>query len=228
MYLTKAEKMMGSKEVAALTGKRHDHVVRDIRSMLNQIDSPDLGNEQYQEVKDNRGFTSEFFLNHDLTMLLLTGYDVRARLKVIQRWKQLEKQSSQPMVVLPDFTNPAIAARAWADEVEAKEKALLTIAERENTIKAISKLNREAGDLTMEEFVKNLGVPKLGRNTVYRILRINGVFRHNNYPYQSYVDKGLFKLKPVAEYDGYVTYQTVVTPKGSVWLTKKLEDCGYL
>ena len=228
MQLMKTEKRMGSKEIAELTGKQHSNVLRDIRRMLDDVGDSNLNPEQYQMVMLDNGMTGEVLLDHDLTMLLLTGYDVRARLKVIQRWKQLERQNSQPLVVLPDFTNPAIAARAWADEVEAKEKALLSVAEKEKTIMAISKLNRDAGDLTMEEFVKNLGVPNLGRNTVYRILRINRVFRHNNYPYQSYVDKGLFKLKPVAEYDGYVTYQTVVTPKGSVWLTKKLEDCGYM
>ena len=228
MQLMKTEKRMGSKEIAELTGKQHSNVLRDIRRMLDDVGDSNLNPEQYQMVMLDNGMTGEVLLDHDLTMLLLTGYDVRARLKVIQRWKQLERQNSQTLVVLPDFTNPAIAARAWADEVEAKEKALLSVAEKEKTIMAISKLNRDAGDLTMEEFVKNLGVPNLGRNTVYRILRINRVFRHNNYPYQSYVDKGLFKLKPVAEYDGYVTYQTVVTPKGSVWLTKKLEDCGYM
>lgn len=133
LMTSNTNKMMSSKEVSALTGKRHDHVVRDIRSMLNQIDSPDLGNEQYQVVKDNRGFTSEFLLNHDLTMLLLTGYDVRARLKVIQRWKELEAEVVNTLT-LPNFTDPAEAAIAWANEYKAKQLALEQLKQQQESV----------------------------------------------------------------------------------------------
>ena len=85
---------MSSKEIAKLTAKNHSHVLRDIRSMIEQLDNPKLDgidSKRFLVVKraDN-GQTSEIKLDHDLTLLLLTGYDVNARFKVIQRWKELE------------------------------------------------------------------------------------------------------------------------------------------
>lgn len=49
---------MSSTDIANLTGKRHDHVLRDIRKMLAALgDSPNLGD--VEEVTDARGYTQE-------------------------------------------------------------------------------------------------------------------------------------------------------------------------
>lgn len=126
-----SNKMMSSKEVAALTGKQHSNVLRDIRNMLDLLDSSELNHEQYQSFSDGRGYTSEVLLDHDLTMLLLTGYDVRARLKVIQRWKELEQVQQS---AIPNFTDPAEAAIAWANEYKAKQLALEQLKQQEESV----------------------------------------------------------------------------------------------
>lgn len=92
---------MSSKEIAELTGKRHDHVIRDIKSMLEQVlgYSPDLGNEQIQGVKvekDHRGFIKVIHLDHSHTITLITGYDARQRKKVVDRWLELEASGNPP------------------------------------------------------------------------------------------------------------------------------------
>lgn len=106
--LTVAPVTMSSREIAELTGKRHDHVIRDIRGMLDALgDDPVLGN--VLEDKDTRGYTACFRLNRELTELLLTGYSVPLRLKVIRRLNELEAGGSRPMTQIE-----IIAAQAQA------------------------------------------------------------------------------------------------------------------
>lgn len=113
---------MSSREIAKLTGKRHDHVLADCRKMLEALNlqSPDfLG-----DYKDDRGRTyQEFWLDQDLTLTLMTGYSIPLRHKVTKRWRQLESGEVLPQKsasYLPEYRR----ARAIKMEVEAMNLAL--------------------------------------------------------------------------------------------------------
>lgn len=85
---------MSSREIAELTGKPHKHVIRDVRVMIDELekDGPDLGHEDFQELKDARDYTAEFRLNRRLVEILVTGYSIPLRAKVIDRLHELESQ----------------------------------------------------------------------------------------------------------------------------------------
>jgi hypothetical protein len=89
---------MSTKEISQLTFKKNKNVLRDAKNMIDQLkkDGSDLSHEQYQEVTDERGYTSEIILDKELTMTLITGYSVVLRNKVIKRWQELEG-NSKPM-----------------------------------------------------------------------------------------------------------------------------------
>lgn len=108
---------MSSLEISELTGKHHKHVIRDIRDMLAELekDGPVLGHAG--ETKDGRGYTTLFELDKELTELLLTGYSVPLRLKVIRRLNELEAQNRKS-VALPSY---AEALRLYADQIEQTE-----------------------------------------------------------------------------------------------------------
>lgn len=126
-----ATQTMTSREIAELTGKDLSNVHRDIREMLEAIKKDDSGLNHPQEDKDVRGYTTCFYLNRELTDTLLTGYSVVARHRVIARWHKLEAERAKPAFTLPDFTNPAAAARAWADAIEATQAVTI---ERDHAI----------------------------------------------------------------------------------------------
>ena len=80
---------MTSLEIAELTGKRHDHVVRDVRNMLNSLEI--LTPQIWGVRSTDRGRTYEVaILDKELTYTLITGYSIPLRNAVIKRWLELE------------------------------------------------------------------------------------------------------------------------------------------
>jgi phage regulator Rha-like protein len=111
---------MSSREIAELTGKRHPDVKRDIFVML-----PGLGLDAsrfahtYRD-KQNRQQVEIKLLKRE-TLILVSGYSVALRARIVDPWMELEERAVTP--ALPDFSNPAMAARAWAEQFEAKQIA---------------------------------------------------------------------------------------------------------
>ena len=108
---------MSSLEIAELTGKRHSDVMRDIRVMLG-----DLGIAERKFASsyvDSTGRTLPCYLLPKREAVLLgSGYDVTIRAKMYDRIEELERQK---VTALPDFSDPIAAARAWADQYEARQ-----------------------------------------------------------------------------------------------------------
>lgn len=102
---------MSSREIAELTGKRHDHVLRDIDNLLAELGetSPQL----WGHLPDAYGRPQRVaLLPKDLTITLVAGYSAPLRHRIVTRWMELEEAQAGPK--LPNFNNPAEAARAWA------------------------------------------------------------------------------------------------------------------
>lgn len=89
---------MSSREVAELTGKRHDHVLRDIATLnesYEEIALPKVGESTYLNSQ-NKTFR-EFLLTKMQTFDLMTGYDAILRIRVNRRWEELEKKNAKPL-----------------------------------------------------------------------------------------------------------------------------------
>lgn len=106
------------------------------------------------------GRPQEYYdLDMDQMMLVGMRESKVVRKKVLEKLKELQQQTTKP--VLPDFTDPVAAARAWADEVEQKllaqqrEKEALEYVDRQ--ARYIDNLENQLRDgLTLSEFAKRL------------------------------------------------------------------------
>lgn len=87
---------MSSGEIAELTGKDHSHVMRDIRAMLELLkkDASIFGG-IYQDAY-GRGKPC-FNLPKRETLILISGYSVAMRARIIDRWQELEAQQAKPV-----------------------------------------------------------------------------------------------------------------------------------
>lgn len=118
---------MSSREIAELTGKRHDNVLADIRKMLAEIQSP----EKLGDYKDSRGRTYQMLLlDKEETLILVSGYSIKMRAAIIRRWQELESQVSKPN--LPQNYIESLEALLASE----KEKEKLALENKEMAPKA--------------------------------------------------------------------------------------------
>lgn len=91
---------MSSLEIAELTGKRHDAVLRDIRRLLEDLEVGDhkfVGTYVSSQGKELPCYN----LDWDHTYALCAGYSATLRMKIIRRWKELEtKASTVPVLTI--------------------------------------------------------------------------------------------------------------------------------
>ncbi|MBX8697696.1 Rha family transcriptional regulator [Shigella sonnei] len=101
---------MSSRQIAEFTGKKHSNVMRDIREMYESLGIIDQLKTEFVERINNLGYAVKepvYHLDEEMTLTLVTGYDVKRRMVVIQEWKRLkeenEKLRSTPVNPYADF-----------------------------------------------------------------------------------------------------------------------------
>lgn len=133
---------MTSLEIAEVVNSRHDDVRRSIRRLAERgvIQLPPMA-----EVKNHLGQAVQIYrVGKRDSYVIVAQLSPEFTARLVDRWQELE--SAARFASLPDFTNPIAAARAWADQVEARMHAERTKAEigsrREAT--AMNKVSQEA------------------------------------------------------------------------------------
>ena len=198
---------MSSREIATLCDKRHDNVMADIRKMLNELGlyAPDFSGTYTTE----QGNQYECFnLPKRECLILVSGYNLKLRTKIIDRWQELE-QATTPR--LPQTYLEAL--RALADEVEAHEHTQQQLAIAEPKVQYFDKLVERNlltnFTTTAKEFV-------VKRKDFVAYLLDNGYIysdqRGNLLPYAVHVPH-LFEVKEYCK-DHHSGTQTLITPKG--------------
>jgi phage regulator Rha-like protein len=104
--------------------------MRDIRVML---DSLGIQSAQFcADYKDARGRKQPCFnLPKRETLILVSGYNIQMRARIIDRWQELEAQVAQPYQIPKSFAEAlALAAQTQAEKEAAIQKAAALECER--------------------------------------------------------------------------------------------------
>ena len=130
IQLGESQQTMSSLEIAKLTGKSHNDVMKAIRKMEPAWEKVHEGkfSLMYREVEIGNGAKRQdpyYELTKTECLYVATKFNDEARAKLVIRWEELEKKALANMLQLPDFTNPAEAARAWAQEYEHKTTLMI-------------------------------------------------------------------------------------------------------
>lgn len=184
-----------------------------------------------KEDKDTRGYTVTFHLNKELTLTLVAGYNVKLRLAIIKRWQELEAQQQSNMFVLPNFTDPAEAAIAWATEYKAKQLALKQLEVAKPKVEFVDNFVERGSNRNITAVAKELGVTaiKLGK-----WLRAKGYMNKATDKQvwnKEFIDKGygvqkLFNVE-VQEEEFKSGSQALITPAGDVFIKEQIKKYGF-
>ena len=206
------QKTMSTRVIADLTEKRHDHVKRDVENMLGQLglDIPKFGGIYFDA--QNRQQT-EYLLDEELTMTLVTGYNIVLRNRVIKRWKELESRELSKMEILQ-----------MALESEQQKLVLQAqIALNQPKVDYYEKIVVRDTLLNATQVAQKIGLSAMAMNKYLDQLNVynRGVKRARIFQ-QWFVDQGLGELKQTEL--GFS--QPMFTTKGEAWVIEKLVSEG--
>lgn len=205
--------LINDERVAAGEPKvRNDHFLSRVEDELG--DEIEGVQKYFTPVHGNQVATYDLTL--DQCMLVGMRESKSVRRSVLAKLKSLE--APRILAVLPDFSNPAAAARAWADEVERKQIAEQALAIAAPKVEFVDKYVDSTGLKGFRQTAKLLGANEarfreflLDKRIMYRM---GGEWQ----AYQNHIDAGRFDVKTGTSDSGHAFNQTKFTPKGVTWV----------
>lgn len=216
--------VVDSRSVAKNFNKEHRNVVRDIENLVRKDVLKIEHMFKAVVVEDSYGRKQRaYYMNRDGFSLLVMGFTgaeaIEWKLKYIEAFNSMEKKLKNPLS-LPNFSNPAEAARAWADQFEKRKQAeALNEANRPKVIFAeavsASKTSILVGELA--KILRGNGIP-IGQRRFFQWLRENGYLIKRkgtdyNMPTQRSMELGLFEIKEGSYVNGDGVNVITKTPK---------------
>lgn len=214
---------MSSLTIAEITGKNHADVMRDIRNTLEQaeiVESKFAGNYLASNGKKNPCYN----LPRRECDLVISGYSVKYRLAIIDRWQELE--AKQPFKIPQTLSEALRLSADLADKVMEQEEQLAIAAPKVEFYDTCM----ESDSVCQMAIAAQVAKLPFGRNTLFQKLREMGVLitggdRHN-LPKQEFIKRGLFTVNQKTIENPstgapIIVHTSYATQKGIAWIIKK-------
>jgi phage antirepressor YoqD-like protein len=208
---------MSSREIAELTEKSHGHVKRDIIAILKDvgIDASRFGR-TYTDGSNREQM--EFNLPKRECDLVVSGYSVKYRLAIIDRWQELEKQVAQPQHKIPQSF--ADALRLAADQQETIQAQAAQIEHQKPAVEFVERYVQSTGNLGFRQVCKLL---KAKENDFRAFLQDNAIMYRLGgewVPYAPHIDAGRFYVTTGTGDNDHTFTSAKFTPKGVQWVSQ--------
>lgn len=224
------EVKMTSLEIAEVTGKRHDHVMRDIKNEIKE-----LGTEISRPIFGESTYTNErgreypcYTFGKKGAMQLALKYDAKTRYRVIEHIERLENKQQLPGT----YKEALIKLVEQVEENEQLEtqNKMLTQQNKELKPKAdyTDTILKNKGLVTIGQIAKDYGMSAQKMNKLLHNLKVQ--FKQSNQwlLYSNYHDKGYTHSKTVdiTKRDGSkdIKMQTKWTQKGRLFIYELLKN----
>ena len=245
---------MTSLQIAEITGKPHNDVMKAIRKMEPAWERVQEGkfSLMQEEVETNNGghkMRPYYSLNKEECLYIATKFNDEARAKLIKRWKELEEQHQKPSVP----QNYLEALKSLVKAEEEKQQLALENKQKDETIITISKANVELGNkitemlpkvsyydrilqsnatMTITQIAQDYGMSAIAMNKELESMRIQHKERGQWILYAQFLKGGYVHSRAVdiIRKDGRhdVKYNTEWTTKGRIFLYEALKEKGIL
>lgn len=218
-----SNKTMSSREIATLCEKRHDNVCNDIRILNETYEKMGLlkiKDTLYTNEQNGQQYR-EYLLTKEQSIDLVTGYNRELRIAINRRWQELESSQS---LALPNFTDPAAAAEAWAKEYREKQALAIELKAAEPKINHYDKVVERKNLLNATQVGEKLdGMSAIILNRHLAELGVyNKSVKRGKVFSTWFIQKGYGEMKQSeAGYD-----QPLFTQKGQAWVIEQLTSEG--
>lgn len=221
----KSPLVMTSREIAELAGREHDNVRRDIAKLACELS---LSFEEKSEASGGGRPFKVYLLPKRETLILVSGYSVAMRARIIDRWQELEALRAAPAPAIPQTLAQALRLAAdQADQIEQQQAQLAIAAPK---AQALDRIANADGSMCITDAAKHLQLPP---KRLFTWLAANDwIYRRpgnaNWIAYQQRLKAGVLdhKVTTLARGDGSekVVEQVLVTAKGLAKLALAFEE----
>lgn len=200
---------MSSREIAELTGKRHDNVRRTIESLLDlslisvtQSEEPTIGGGKPTKI---------YQVNEEDSYIVVARLSPEFTAKIVKRWRELESKSEP---ALPQ------TKREWIEFALEQEKKLELAAPK---VAFVDNLVNRTALMNASQVAQKHKKSAIWLNKILTELNVyNKAVKRGKVFQQWFVDKGYGEMKQSEE--GYS--QAMFTNAGEVWVNEKLHTEG--
>ncbi|GGG03144.1 MULTISPECIES: phage antirepressor KilAC domain-containing protein [Cysteiniphilum] len=226
---------MSSREIAALVEKRHDNVKRTIDTLLEKklIGCPQI---EDGEKSANGVVEKVYLIGKRDSYVIVAQLSPEFTARLVDRWQELEAKSQSN---LPNFSNPAEAARAWALQYEQNQSLLIENTKKDQLIgeykpKAdyVDMILKSTSLVTITQIAKDYGKSGRAMNKLLNDLGIQYYqsgqwLLYSKYHAQGYTHSETINIKHNNGLDE-IKMTTKWTQKGRLFLYDRLKAAAVL